>query len=61
MHLFEIGPREIVEVSLFDKDLRALVVNIEKRLKVVEVVTAPHFVNGPERDGDLVALGQLEH
>ena len=59
--LFEIGEGQFVEVLLVQQDGRTLIVDVEKRLQVVERVGVSHFFHSGERKRDVVAFGNLEH
>jgi hypothetical protein len=58
---FDICPCELEEVPFLSKHPRALVVDVEKGLKVVEIVCTAHLFDRFVRERDVVSLLELEH
>ena len=57
----QVGPHEVVEVLLRLQDGRSLVVDVQERLEVGELVRAPYLLDRGEGQRQPVALGQAEH
>lgn len=57
----QIGRHQLCEVVLRLQHLGGLVVDVEKRLQIVELVSSSHFFNRAERQRHAVALPHLEH
>ena len=56
----EVRHREVVEVALGEQHAHPLVVDGEERGEIVEVVCAPHLLDGGVRKLEAVAGGELE-
>ena len=56
----QVGGREIVEVLLSLQDAHALVVDLEERRQIVEVVAGPHRLDRLVRKLDVVTPGEIE-
>ena len=56
-----VGGSHVVEILLGQQHAGACVVQVEKRLQIVEGIRCAHFLNRRIRQLDAVALGQREH
>jgi hypothetical protein len=59
--LLQVGPGQLVEVLLYERDLSALVVEIQKRPQVGEVVSLAKLPHGAVPETYPIASGHLEH
>ena len=58
---FQVGPGQLVEVTLFEKHSGAEVVDVQKGAGIREIIGAPRLLHGVERECDLVSRGHREH